>query len=138
MSVIWLYNRTGDASLLDLARLLHEQGTDWKRHFAEFPFTAKTTSEQLGVKPGGKLPDRAMLAHGVNNAMALKTNALWSFVSGDPTDRDAIHRALGRARPLPRAAERDVQRRRALRRPGSRPRASSSARWWRRSSRCST
>jgi uncharacterized protein len=94
VSVIWLYNRTGDASLLDLARLLHEQGTDWKRHFAEFPFKGKTTSEQLGVKPGSKLPDRAMLAHGVNNAMALKTNALWSFVSGDPTDRDAIHRAL--------------------------------------------
>ena len=44
VSVIWLYNRTGDASLLDLARLLHEQGTDWKRHFAEFPFKEKTTS----------------------------------------------------------------------------------------------
>ena len=35
-----------------------------------------------------------MHAHGVNNAMALKTSALWSLVSGDPTDRDAIHRAL--------------------------------------------
>ena len=94
VSVLWLYNRTGDTSLLDLARLLREQGTDWKRHFAEFPFTAKTTSAQLGVKPGGELPDRAMLAHGVNNAMALKTSALWSLVSGDPTDREAIHRAL--------------------------------------------
>ncbi len=94
VSVMWLYNRTGDASLLDLARLLHEQGTDWKRHFAEFPFTAKTTSAQLGIKAGSELPDRAMLAHGVNNAMALKTSALWSLISGDPTDRDAIHRAL--------------------------------------------
>ena len=26
--------------------------------------------------------------------MALKTSALWSLISGDPTDRDAIHRAL--------------------------------------------
>ena len=50
--------------------------------------------QQLGVKPGGELPDLAMLAHGVNNAMALKTCAFWSLLSGDPTDRDAIHRAL--------------------------------------------
>jgi uncharacterized protein len=28
LSVIWLYNRTGSASLLDLVRLLHEQGYD--------------------------------------------------------------------------------------------------------------
>jgi hypothetical protein len=28
LSVIWLYNRTGEASLLDLARLLREQGHD--------------------------------------------------------------------------------------------------------------
>ena len=58
-------------------------------HFAEFPFKAKTTSEQLGVKRGRTLPDRAMRAHGVNNAMALKTTALWSLVSGEAADRDA-------------------------------------------------
>jgi hypothetical protein len=94
VSVLWLYNRTGDKSLLDLARLLHQQGADWKRHFAEFEFTGKTSSEDLGVAPGRELGDRAMRAHGVNNAMALKTTTLWYLVSGDPTDRDAIHRAL--------------------------------------------
>jgi hypothetical protein len=94
VSVLWLYNRTGEASLLALARLLKEQGTDWKRHFADFEFPEKTTSDRLGIKLGRELPDRAMRAHGVNNAMALKTSALWYFVSGDPTDRDAIHRAL--------------------------------------------
>jgi DUF1680 family protein len=30
----------------------------------------------------------------VNNAMALKTSALWYLVSGDPSDRDAVRRAL--------------------------------------------
>ena len=35
-----------------------------------------------------------MRAHGVNNAMALKTSAVWYLVSGDQSDRDAIHRAL--------------------------------------------
>jgi DUF1680 family protein len=94
VSVLWLYNRTGDQSLLELAHVLHDQGTDWKRHFAEFDFTEKTTPASLGMKAGAPLPDRAMLAHGVNNAMALKTSALWSLVSGDSTDRDAIHRAL--------------------------------------------
>ena len=29
LSVLWLYNRTGDAYLLDLARLLHQEGHDW-------------------------------------------------------------------------------------------------------------
>lgn len=95
VSVVWLYNRTGDPKLLELARLLRSQGADWKRHFAEFEFPAKTTTEQLGLKPGLKeIPDRAMRAHGVNNAMALKTSALWSLVSGDRSDREAIHRAL--------------------------------------------
>jgi hypothetical protein len=94
VSVLWLYNRTGDKSLLELAHVLHDQGTDWKRHFAEFEFREKSTPEALGMKPGAGLPERAMRAHGVNNAMALKTSALWYLVSGDPSDRDAIHRAL--------------------------------------------
>ena len=94
VSVLWLYNRTGDKSLLDLAHMLHDQGTDWKRHFAEFEFRDKTTPESLGMKPGASLPDRAMLAHGVNNAMALKTSALWYLISGDASDRTAVLRAL--------------------------------------------
>lgn len=94
LSVLWLYNRTGESSLLELARVLHDQGADWKQHFADFDNREKSDKESLGVAPGKELPERAMLAHGVNNAMALKTSALWYLVSGDPTDRDAIHRAL--------------------------------------------
>jgi hypothetical protein len=94
VSVIWLFNRTGDPALLKLARVLHDQGADWKAHFANFEFREKSTPEALGLKPNATLSDRAMHAHGVNNAMALKTSALWSLISGDPTDRDAIHRAL--------------------------------------------
>ena len=76
--------------------MLHDQGADWKRHFAEFEFTSKTSpSEQLGAEARRRAcPDRAMRAHGVNNAMALKTSAVWSLVSGDQSDRDAIHHAL--------------------------------------------
>jgi hypothetical protein len=94
VSVLWLYNRTGEPSLLDLARLLQQQGADWKGHFAHFAVTGKTDSDALGIRPGADLPDRAMFAHGVNNGMALKTSAVWSLVSGDPGDRDAIRHAL--------------------------------------------
>ena len=34
--VIWLYNRTGNGKLLELARLLHKQGFDWQADFANF------------------------------------------------------------------------------------------------------
>jgi DUF1680 family protein len=94
VSVLWLYNRTGDRTLIDLAHVLHDQGADWKRHFAEFKFSEKMTPQTLGIKPGTDIPSIAMMTHGVNNAMALKTSALWYLVSGDPTDRDAIHQAL--------------------------------------------
>jgi len=94
VSVLWLYNRTGDASLLELAKTLHAQGHDWRGEFENFPFTAPTTQEQLGLK-GDNNPDVAMNAHGVNNAMALKTSGEWSLVSGDDSDRQAAARQLG-------------------------------------------
>ena len=95
VSIVWLYNRTADPRLLTLARTLHNQGTDWRQHFARFDLTSKTTNQQLGwgAEPKG-LPDVAMRAHGVNNAMALKTSAVWSLVSGEAGDRDAILAAL--------------------------------------------
>jgi hypothetical protein len=82
-SILWLYNRTGDAKLLDLARQLQTAGYNWRKHFDEFPFPGK-------IGPGqGKLD-----SHGVNNAMGLKTMALWYLVSRDAGDRAATARAL--------------------------------------------
>ena len=94
VSVIWLYNRTGDQSLLDLARALRRQGHDWRAEFADFPFKAKTSKAQLMAEPGEGLADLALSAHGVNNAMALKTSAVWSLVSGDASDRTAAAEQL--------------------------------------------
>jgi hypothetical protein len=93
VSVLWLYNRTGDASLLDLARTLQAQGHDWKGEFAAFPFTSKTNKDELGLKDGAN-PEIAMSAHGVNNAMALKTSGVWWLVSGSSEDRAAAGRQL--------------------------------------------
>ncbi len=94
VSVLWLYNRTGDPSLLGLARTLQRQGYDWKGEFASFPFTTRTTSKQLGLAPGGSNNELALSAHGVNNAMALKTSAVWSLVSGDRSDSRAATQQL--------------------------------------------
>jgi DUF1680 family protein len=93
-SIVWLYNRTADKRLLELAAILRAQGTDWRRHFETFPFPEKTSNKLLGFGGPAKLPDAGMRAHGVNVAMALKTSALWSLVSRDAADRSAAAHAL--------------------------------------------
>jgi hypothetical protein len=93
-SVLWLYNRTGDKSLLELAKLLHRQGYDWNAQFANFQYTSKETSEKLGLKPHHLPTEAAMQTHGVNNAMALKVAPIWWMLSGDPRDRQAIDHQL--------------------------------------------
>lgn len=82
-SVVWLYNRDGDAKLLDLARAISAQGYDWKKLFDVFPFTEKVTK-----------PEANLANHGVNDAMAMKTSTLWSLISGDQKQRTAIYRML--------------------------------------------
>ena len=94
-SVVWLYNRTGDRHLLALANLLHDQGYDWKQQFAHFAYTAKQTTDGLGLRNSKAIPERAMQTHGVNTAMALKTGPLWWLFTGDATDRSTLDRTLG-------------------------------------------
>jgi len=95
LSVLWLYNRTGDEKLFSLARVLGEQGRDWKTFFTNFQFTGKVDSEQFKKYAQGGLSDFALGLHGVNNAMALKTAVVWSQVSKDEADRKAIYQMLG-------------------------------------------
>ena len=83
LTVLWLYNRTGDTNLLDLARKLREQGHDWKQQFEHFAFTDKAGRQQL-----------SLATHVVNNAMALKTEGEWWVVSSDASDRTAAGRQL--------------------------------------------
>lgn len=100
VAVLWLYNRTGDAKLLELARLLHQQGWDWQAEFADFPFRRKVALDDLGMvrRPDGNfdntMTDRALSGHGVNNAMGIKASPVWSLVSGEKADRDAVHHQL--------------------------------------------
>jgi DUF1680 family protein len=94
LAVIWLYNRTGDAKLLHLFRLLQQQGFDWQAEFADFKYTQRTTPEAIGLTPNSPLTDRAMQTHGVNVAMAIKMSPVRWLLSQDPTDRSAIFHML--------------------------------------------
>ena len=94
LSVLWLYNRTGDAYLLELVRLLHQQGHDWIAQYANFQFTQPITAEFIKLNEGGGLKDLALATHGVNNGQAIKTGPVWSLVSGSQSDRDAILQML--------------------------------------------
>ncbi len=90
LSVIWLYNRTGSAYLIDLAHLLRKQGYDWMAQFANFQYTQRITPEFIKLEEGGGLKDLGLATHGVNNGQAIKTGPVWSLVSASGTDRSAV------------------------------------------------
>lgn len=86
LSVMWLFDRTGEDWLLDLARLLLEQTADW----------ATFILRQL---PPGVAPDFKLLTHGPNIAMGLKTPAACYLVDGDQRHKEetlAMFEALER------------------------------------------
>ncbi len=83
LSILWLYNRTGDARLLALARRLHDLGHDWDAQFADFQDTGKVARA-----------DATLANHGVNNAMAMKAAAVWWLLTGEQNDRDGVDRML--------------------------------------------
>lgn len=94
LSVLWLYNRTGESYLLELARLLHRQGFDWIANFARFQYTQKVTPELIKLNEQNGLGDTALATHGVNNGQGLKTGAMWSVFSGRDADRANVSLAL--------------------------------------------
>jgi DUF1680 family protein len=80
IAVYWLYERTEEPWLLDLAVKLHAQGFDWGAFFSRWPLTEPTPKGRWNY-----------MGHVVNNAMALKAHALWWRLSGDDNDRTAVY-----------------------------------------------
>ncbi len=91
---IWLYNRTSDPKLIELVRLLHSQGHDWQKQYADFRFTAPVTAEAIKLKEAGGLGDLALSTHGVNNGQAIKAAPVWYLVTGNEQDRSGISEML--------------------------------------------
>lgn len=81
----WLYERSGEEWLLDLAVKLHAQGFDWASFFAHWPITEATPMGRWNY-----------MGHVVNNAMALKAHALWARLSDDGRDRTAVYDMLSK------------------------------------------
>jgi hypothetical protein len=82
VSLYWLHEKTGDASVLALAEKIDGQSYDWIKHFQDFDrFREKSTKFGLDN-------------HGVNNGMALKFGGMRYRRSVDPKDRDAIFAML--------------------------------------------
>ncbi len=83
LSIHWLYNRTGESRLLDVARKAAEQGYDWRTHFERFPYREK--------QPKG---NTSLETHVVNSAMAIKACGIAYVQSGQEQDRMGIYRTL--------------------------------------------
>ncbi len=79
LSVHWLHELTGERWLLELTAKLRAQGFDWQRHFDHFPYYDKSRREECDLR-----------SHGPNNAMAIKTPAVWYRQSGDQADRESV------------------------------------------------
>ncbi len=82
VSVYWLYDRTGEAWLLELAALAAAQGYDWRSHFAAWQFPDRVTSAF------------SQYTHVVNNAMAVKAPGLWYRQTQDDGDRRSVSHLL--------------------------------------------
>ena len=94
LSVLWLYNRTGSANLLDLARLLRAQGYDWMDQYAHFQYTRRITAEFLKLAAESGMKDVDLATHGVNNGQAVKAGPVWSLVSGADANRSSALRMM--------------------------------------------
>lgn len=75
--VLWLYEITGEAFLLDLARLLHSQSEDWAALFR-----------------AGDIFTRQGSVHTVNLAQGFKAPVVWWQLSGQDQDLLAPRRAM--------------------------------------------
>jgi uncharacterized protein len=81
LTLHWLFDRTGEAWLLELAQTVHDQGYDWHGHFVDFRYTEKQ-------------PEWLYENHVVNHGMALKAPGVWWRQSGQEEHRTAIHGIL--------------------------------------------
>ena len=85
IAIFYVYERTGEAWLLDLARKLHAQGFDWKAFYKGEDVTVPT-------------PRRGMWKwdkHVVNTALAIKGYPLWWRVSRNDSDRAFAREMMG-------------------------------------------
>ena len=103
----WLYERTGEAWLLELAETLHAQGFDWGVCWAVSPYTERSAPEDIVlsdealaaetrpiVSLHGPFGNLNLITHVVNNAMGIKQPGVWFRQSGDAAEIQAALRMI--------------------------------------------
>jgi DUF1680 family protein len=85
LSAYWLYNRTGNLTLLDVAKTVFENSYDWTDWAYYFRF-----EHNAFVMPRQK----THWEHNVNIGMALKYPGVWYQQSGEDRYKQAVHAAL--------------------------------------------
>lgn len=88
IAIFWLYERSGETWLLNLATKLSAQGFDWAKFF-----TAPSGWPATSPTPKGRW---SYMSHVVNNAMATKAQALWWRITGDPRDREVVYAIISK------------------------------------------
>jgi hypothetical protein len=94
LSVIWLYNRTGDNKLVELLKILRAQGYDWVGLFQNFPYKDRITPAEIHLLDGGGLKDLSLSTHGVNHGQGIKTGPVQYLITGSDPDRRAVIRQI--------------------------------------------
>jgi DUF1680 family protein len=84
LSIHWLFGRTGEPWLLDVAAKARAQGYDWREGFADFAFREKVDMAESAAN------GTYLMTHIVNNAMGIKQPGVWYRQSHSPEDRDAV------------------------------------------------
>ncbi|UVI27894.1 glycoside hydrolase family 127 protein [Paenibacillus spongiae] len=81
LSIHWLYKRTGDAALLELADTIGKQTTDWTGLFTNFPFW-------------NKIEHWDHRSHIVNVAMGIKAPGVKYMLSNEEKEREAVYSGI--------------------------------------------
>ncbi|SHF23301.1 DUF1680 family protein [Caldanaerobius fijiensis DSM 17918] len=99
-AIYWLYNKTGDRELLDLAEIIFDQTLNWTDFFNDFPFVRPIRYyyewEYVIKRPHDELV-RLMnyhYNHVVNVAMAIKEPALRYLYTNNPIHKEAVVNAI--------------------------------------------
>ncbi len=80
IAIWWLFERSQDVWLLELAVKLQAQGFHWQDFFSAWPLSDPTPKGRWNYA-----------GHVVNNAMMLKAGALWWRFTGQEKDRNAVY-----------------------------------------------
>jgi len=78
IAIWWLYEKTNENWLIDLAVKLHAQGFNWRAFFERWPLTEATEKGRWNF-----------MGHVVNNAQAIKAHGLWWRLTQEERDQAA-------------------------------------------------